>query len=67
MADFTTDKYDRDPNTNALVSNDLAGLKRYRAKKNQSNKLDEVCNDINSLKDDLAQIKDAIQVILKNR
>jgi hypothetical protein len=67
MADFTTDKYSRDPNSNALISKDLAGLQQYRAKKRQSKKLDEVCDDINSLKEDLAQIKDAIQIILKNR
>jgi hypothetical protein len=67
MTTFTTDKYDRDPSTNALLSNDLEGLQQYRAKKRQSKKLDEVCDDINSLKEDLALIKDAIQVILKNR
>jgi|TARA_B100000925_G_C21876079_1_gene416357 hypothetical protein len=65
MSGFTTDKYTRDPNTNALLSNDLAGLEQYKKQKRQSKKLDEVCNDINSLKEDLAMIKDAIQVILK--
>ena len=67
MADMLTDKYDRDVNTNALLSNDLEGLIQYRAKKTQSKKLDDVCNDINNLKEDLASIKDAIQIILKNR
>ncbi|MAI37816.1 MAG: hypothetical protein CBB67_005945 [Alteromonadaceae bacterium TMED7] len=67
MSAFTTDKYDRDPNSNALLSNDLAALQQYKQKKRQSKKLDEVCDDINSLKEDLALIKDAIQVILKNR
>ena len=67
MADMVTDKYDRDINTNALLSNDLEGLRQYRAKKTQSKKLDDVCNDINNLKEDLASIKDAIQIILKNR
>lgn len=67
MTTFTTDKYVRDPSTNSLLSTDLEGLQQYRAKKMQSKKLDEVCDDINSLKEDLALIKDAIQVILKNR
>ena len=67
MSAFTTDKYDRDPNSNALLSNDLAALQQYKQKKRQSKKLAEVCDDINSLKEDLALIKDAIQVILKNR
>ena len=39
----------------------------YRARKKQSLRMDEVCNDINSLKEDLAEIKSALQVILKNR
>jgi hypothetical protein len=65
--DFNTDKYTRDKATNSLLSNDAEGLAAYKARKNQSRKLDEVCDDINSLKEDLALIKDAIQVILKNR
>lgn len=65
MVDMGTDKYNRDSNTNALLSNDLEGLRQYRAKKTQTRKLDQVCDDINSLKEDLALIKDAIQVILK--
>jgi hypothetical protein len=65
--DFNTDKYTRDRASNALLSNDAEGLAAYKARKNQSRKLDEVCDDINSLKEDLALIKDAIQVILKNR
>lgn len=65
--DFHTDKYTRDAATNSLLSNDHDGLAAYKARKNQSRKLDEVCDDINSLKEDLALIKDAIQVILKNR
>ena len=67
MSEYFTDKYTRDENTNALLSTDHSGLAAYKAKKKQSLKLDEVCNDINSLKEDLAEIKSALQVILKNR
>lgn len=65
MNKFITDKYMRDEQTNALISTDHSGLAAYKAKKNQSLKIDEVCNDINSLKQDLADIKEALKVILK--
>ena len=53
--------------TGILMNTDQAGLVAYRARKKQSLRMDEVCNDINSLKEDLAEIKSALQVILKNR
>jgi hypothetical protein len=67
MSEFFTDKYKRDDATNALISTDYSGLAAYKAKKKQSMKIDEVCDDINSLKQDLADIKEALQIILKNR
>jgi len=50
--------------TGILMNTDHAGLVAYRARKKQSLKIDEVCNDINSLKQDLADIKEALKVIL---
>ena len=67
MSEFKTDKYTRDESTGALISRDHSGLAAYKAKKRQSLRMDEVCNDINSLKEDLADIKEALQIILKNR
>jgi len=67
MSEYKSDKYTRDESTGALISNDLRGLAAYKARKKQSLRMDEVCNDINSLKEDLADIKEALQVILKNR
>lgn len=65
MSEFKTDKYTRDESTGALLSRDNSGLAAYKAKKRQSLRMDEVCNDINSLKEDLADIKSALQAILK--
>ena len=65
MSDFRTDKYKRDAESGALISNDFSGLSAYKAKKRQSLKIEEVCDDINSLKQDLADIKEALTVILK--
>lgn len=65
MSEFYTDKYVRDKETNALISSDHSGLAAYKAKKKQSLKIEEVCDDINSLKQDLADIKEALKIILK--
>ena len=65
MSEFYTDKYVRDKETNALISSDHSGLAAYKAKKKQSLKIEEVCDDRNSLKQDLADIKEALKIILK--
>ena len=65
MSEFYTDKYVRDKETNSLISNDHSGLASYKAKKKQSLKIEEVCDDINSLKQDLDDIKEALKIILK--
>ena len=49
------------------MNTDHAGLVAYKARKKQSLRMDEVCEDINSLKQDLAEIKSALKLILKNR
>ena len=64
MNDLKTDKYLRDESAGALLSRDHAGLAAYKARKKQSNLIDEVCNDINSVKQDLADIKEALKEIL---
>lgn len=53
--------------TGILMNTDHAGLVAYKARKKQSLRMDEVCEDINSLKQDLAEIKSALKLILKNR
>jgi len=59
-------KYRR--NTSGILMNtDRTALAAYKARKKQSVRMEEVCNDINSLKEDLADIKSALQAILKNR
>lgn len=49
------------------MNTDRTALAAYKARKKQSVRMEEVCNDINSLKEDLADIKSALQAILKNR
>lgn len=67
MTQYSTDKYDRDPNSNALVSKDYLGLVEYKSKKLQSKQLVKVTNDINTLKDELADIKSALKILIERK
>jgi hypothetical protein len=67
MNQFVTDKYKRDPNSNALISTDHEGLAAYRAKKTQSKQLLQVTDDINNLKNELSDIKEALKIILERK
>jgi hypothetical protein len=67
MTDYPTDKYDRDSNSNALISRDYKGLIEYRSKKNQSRQLVKVTDDINTLKEELADIKSALKILIERK
>lgn len=67
MSEFKSDKYIRHESSGALISNDHAGLAAYRAKKNQSKQLIQVTNDINNLKDELSDIKEALKILIERK
>lgn len=66
-----TTKYVRDGNSKAIISTDLTGLQIYKAKKNrereQANQLRQFENDINSVKQEMQDIKLLLQQILQNQ
>lgn len=66
-----TTKYVRDGNSKAIISTDLVGLQAYKAKKNKererANQLREFENDINSVKQEMQDIKLLLQQILQNQ
>lgn len=66
-----TTKYLRDGHSKAIVSNDLEGLKQYQAKrqtqKSIANRFREFENDINTVKEEMQDIKNMLQQILKNQ
>lgn len=63
-----TTKYVRDGNSKALISTDVEGLKAYRAKKEKARsdhlKMKTIEGDINSLRQEMLDIKYLLQQIL---
>lgn len=66
-----TTKYVRDGNSKAIISTDLVGLQAYKARKNKerehANQLRQFENDINSVKQEMQDIKLLLQEILQNQ
>jgi hypothetical protein len=66
-----TNKYVRDGNSKALISTDIAGLQAYKLKKNkereQATQLRQFENDINTVKQEMQDIKLLLQEILQNQ
>jgi hypothetical protein len=66
-----TDKYVRDSNSKAILSTDFQALKMYKAKRNQHKNMTrqfrEFENDINSVKQEMQDIKSMLQQILSNQ
>jgi hypothetical protein len=66
-----TTKYVRDGNSKAIISTDLVGLQIYKARKNkereQTNQLRQFENDINSVKQEMLEIKLLLQQVLQNQ
>ncbi len=66
-----TTKYVRDGHSKAIISTDIAGLSAYKARKNkereQTNQLRQFENDINSVKQEMLEIKLLLQQILQNQ
>jgi len=61
-----TDKFFRDPNTGALISNDNEGLKSYKMQKQKASQITEMSKDINNLKEEMLGIRDALHQILNS-
>jgi hypothetical protein len=66
-----TTKYVRDGHSKAIISTDVAGLSAYKARKNkdreQTKQLRQFENDINSVKQEMLDIKLLLQQILQNQ
>jgi len=58
------DKYIRDPETGALLSTDHSGLRAYKLQKKKSKQITEMSDDINSLKNELSEIKSLLKTII---
>jgi len=64
-ASLPRDKYQRDEETGALLSVDHAGLAAYKKGKIRSAQMNQMCDDINSLKEELFDIKNVLKTIVQ--
>lgn len=60
-------KIRRDVNSSAVVNMDLEGLAAYKARRSNKDKIKELETDINSVKQDLTDIKNMLQLLIANR
>lgn len=57
----------RDSKTNAIISNDKAGYENYINEKNFRASLLETRREMDSLKNDLAEIKNILKIIVERK
>lgn len=62
---MSNNTYTRDPNSNAIVSSDVVGLQQYKMRKQQTMRVEELKQEVNSLKDDMTEIKNLLQTLVK--
>lgn len=62
-----TDKYQRDSFSKAIISTDLAGMEAYKARKKKMSELEEYGEQINTLKQEMVDIKGLLKQILENQ
>jgi len=60
-------KIRRDKDSSAVVNTDLEGLAAYKARRFSKDKMKELETDINSVKQDLTDIKNMLQLLIANR
>lgn len=60
-----TRSYKRDEESGALINVDNDGLAAYRAERNRNKQISKVTDDINSLKSELFEIKEALKLLIE--
>jgi len=55
----------REVGSGVFINMDKEGLTQYKEKKKQDSKVDEITSDINSLKSELSEIKEALKILIE--
>jgi hypothetical protein len=58
-------KFVRDSYSGAVVNTDLEGLRQYKLRKQQTMRVEELRNEVNTLRDDMSEIKSLLQALVK--
>lgn len=51
----------RDPSNMALINNDVAAYSQYKEQRKKSKRIDNLCNELDSLKSDMGELKDMLR------
>ena len=60
-------KYIRDTTSNAIINTDIEGLRRYKARKAESKKIVDLKNDVDSIKDEMSEIRQLLTKLVENQ
>ena len=60
-------KYIRDTTSNAIINTDIDGLRRYKARKAESKKIVDLKNDVDSIKDEMSEIRQLLTKLVENQ
>ena len=60
-------KYIRDATSNAIINTDIDGLRRYKARKAESKKIVDLKNDVDSIKDEMSEIRQLLTKLVENQ
>jgi len=60
-------KFIRDPHSNAVINTDIDGLRRYKARKAEAQKLLDLKDEVDSIKDEMIDIKNLLKQLVENQ
>ena len=60
-------KFIRDTTSNAIINTDIEGLRRYKARKAESKKIVDLKNDVDSIKDEMSEIRQLLTKLVENQ
>jgi len=60
-------KFIRDTHSKAVINTDIDGLRRYKARKAETQKIVALKNEVDSIKDEMVEIKDLLKQLIENQ
>lgn len=64
MMDLVTKDYERDTSSNALINRNREQYLKYKATKLQLSSAKEMCEEINSIKEDIKELKQLVVLLM---
>lgn len=60
-------KFIRDTHSKAVINTDIDGLRMYKARKAETQKIVALKNEVDSIKDEMVEIKDLLKQLIENQ